>query len=239
MDFSKVNNPSKYGTVEGQIVFIRCSCYLGIASLFIIIVFTSGCVSDPGYMGTPTLQAEIEARPTPESTLPELIENLSSDEPLARVVSAYALRNYDPDEVAIAVPSLVENLHHDYSEVQTSAAFLLGWLGSRAQQAVPDLITMMENNENPVYVRTSAVSALGKIGSVSAVPALAKQLYQGENDGFFKLEKSSAESIAMLTHQKFRDVGDTIYHYSDGIPWIVTDARSWWEQQGQYQDWGK
>jgi HEAT repeat protein len=189
-------------------------------------------------METPTLLAEREARPTPASTLPELFENLSSDEPLARVVSAYALRKYDPDKVAIAIPSLVENLHHDYTEVQTSAAFLLGWLGSRAQQAIPDLIITMENNENPVYVRTSAISALGKIGDVSVVPALARQLSQDENDEFFKVEISSAESIAMLTHQKFRDAGETVYHYSDGIPWIVTDARSWWEEQGQYQDWG-
>ena len=219
-------------------MFIRCNCLRSLMTLLILIVVTLGCANEPQYVGTPTLLAEREARPTPARTLPELIENLSSDEPLARVVSAYALRNYDPDEVAIAVPSLVENLHHDYTEVQTSAAYLLGWLGSRAQQAVPDLIATMENNQNPVFVRTSAVSALGNIGDVAAVPALARQLYQSEKDDFFKIEKSSAESIAMLTHQKFRDAGESVYHYSDDVPWIVIDARSWWEQQGQFQDWG-
>src|SRR3990172_3102168 len=159
-------------SVKGQIMFIRCNCLRSLMTLLILIVVTLGCANEPQYVGTPTLLVEREARPTPARTLPELIENLSSDEPLARVVSAYALRNYDPDEVAIAVPSLVENLHHDYTEVQTSAAYLLGWLGPRAKQAVPDLIVTLENNENHISSRVAAAKALGTIGDISAVPAL-------------------------------------------------------------------
>ena len=214
----------------------RLNCMQSLITLLILTVVTSGCINETQYAGTPTLIAERELRPTPASTLPELIENLSSDEILARVVSAYALRDYDPDEVAVAVPKLVKNLYYDYTEVQLSAAFLLGWLGSRARQAVPDLIATMENNENAADVRYVTASALGEIGDDSAVPALAKQLYQ-DSEFSFHLQINCANSIAILANQKFRDAGSTANHFSDDIPWIVTDARSWWEQTGQYQEW--
>ncbi len=226
-------------------MIIRHNLSQRIITLLIFTIIASGCsnshqtVGPPTLVGTPTLIAESEVRPTPASTLSELVRNMSNDEALVRVVSAYALRDYDPDEVAAAtIQSLINNLYYDYSEVQISAAVVLGWLGPRAQPAVPSLISVMEDTEGDPSVRRSVAEVLAEIGDVSAVPALAKQLYQN-TDSLYFYEIICANSIAILAKQPFRDAGASAYHSTDGIPWIVTDARNWWEKTGQYQDWGK
>jgi HEAT repeat protein len=85
-----------------------------------------------------------------------------------------------------------------------------------------------------VHVRREAAEALGKIGDVSAIPALIQAL-DDEDDGvgFY-----AAESIAILANQDFPEVGASGFHLDEnGIPLIVKAAKLWWKQEGQFQDW--
>jgi len=239
MDSLKIKGSARFKTGKGKNLTAFHHHVQSIITLLAVTIIASGCLNSNQQVGTSTLVAESGARPTPASTLSELVQNLSSDDTIVRVVSAYALQDYDPDEVAaVAIPSLIDNLYNNNTEVQMSAAVLLGSLGSRAQISVPDLIAVMEDIENNLNVRRSAARVLAEIGDVSAVPALAQQLYQDSASSYF-FEISCANSIAILANQKFRDVGASAYHSdADGVPWIVIDARNWWEQTGQYQDWG-
>jgi hypothetical protein len=217
-------------------MFNRFITSRNIVALIITWALLSSCVNPSLTDSIPTV-VEIQPLPTPASTLPGLIENLSHEQPRVRIVSSYELLNYDPDEVVVAIPRLTENLHYDSVYVQESAAIVLGWLGRRAQDTVPDLIDIVESSNTFIGVRAAAAKALGKIEDTSAVPALAKQLNQSSNS-HYTLEIESANSIAKLTNQDFREVDEVVHTLSvDDVPWIVIDARSWWENEGQYQRW--
>ncbi len=49
----------------------------------------------------------------------------------------------------------------------------------------------------------------------------------------------AAESIAKITGEHFRDSGFRGGYFSNkqGVPNIIIDARSWWQEKGQYQNW--
>lgn len=82
-----------------------------------------------------------------------------------------------PDQGA-AVQRAVERLCQDDVRARWQAAYALGELGPAATEAVPALITLLENQREHEYVRGSAAWALGRIGpkAEAAAPLLRQTL---------------------------------------------------------------
>ena len=213
--------------------------YLHIALFSVLIFLTVGCSVKPMPEETPIEMAEWVADPTPADNLPELIANLSSDDPRVRFVSAHALEKYGKEAIK-AVPFLINNLDYEgASDVRRSAAEALGKLGPEAQEAVPKLIDVLQNEEETYQIRFSVVISLGKIKDKTAIPVLISLLYKDDRISE-ELAPISAMSIAQITGEKFEDSDDYIFYGNeDGTLLIVIDARRWWEEKGQYQDWTK
>jgi HEAT repeat protein len=212
--------------VEGGIIFL----------LFLVVGV--GCSTNRIANPTPTSDnalpyAQEDTLPTPAKQLDEIIRNISSDDPGVRLVSIRALENFG-DQAAKAVPALREALFDDSSEIRINSAIQLGNLGPKAVDSVSDLQTVLENDMG-MNVRKWAARSLGMIGSRSSVPILVNSL--DVDNEFLAIE--SAEAIARITGEHFRDAGYTGGYFSNsqGIPNIVIDARKWWEEEGQYQDW--
>ena len=93
-----------------------------------------------------------------------------------------ALRAIDPEaaakvrvftlEASVAVPALIECLHHPQFDVRSSAARALGGYGSEAKLAVPALIEALSASEDSAREWQGAVAALSKIDPEAAVSAL-------------------------------------------------------------------
>ena len=199
--------------------------------LVVHMFFVFGCRQ----LRTPQEPVESVVYPTPADNLSELIDNLSSDDMLVRLVSIRALSEYGP-EAAVAVPSLVLNLYEDPSDIRRAAAIELGLIGPDASEAVQELIEVLEKDD-AYQVRVSAAEALGEIGSQIAVPFLADCVFSTQ-DLSNSLVISCAKSIALITGEDFTDVdGDGYTLNKEGIPLLVADAREWWETTGREQDW--
>jgi HEAT repeat protein len=197
-----------------------------------------GCSTNRAVNPTPTSDnalpyAEEDTLPTPARQLDEIIRNISSDDPGIRLVSIRALENLG-DQATSAVPALRKALFDDWSEIRINSEIQLGSLGPKAIDSVSDLQTVLGNDMN-INVREQAARSLGMIGSRSSVPILANTLYV--DNEYLTIE--SAEAIARITGEHFRDSGYAGGYFSNsqGIPYIVIDARKWWQEKGQYQDW--
>lgn len=213
-----------------------------ICLLSALILVLNGCTTNPTPEKTSQDMVENAADPTPADNLPELVANLSSEDPRVRFVSAYALEQYGK-EAEIAIPALIDNLNYGgYSDVRRSAAVALGKLGPAAREGVPELMTVVQDAQEAVAVRVDAIDALGKIGEESAVPALVTLLFDDKDNKHStdELMLFSARSIAKITGEKFTDSDTQSFVYganAEGIPLIVLDARKWWEEEGQFIDW--
>jgi HEAT repeat protein len=175
--------------------------------------------------------------PTPPSTLPELIVSLGSGNTAERIVAAHVLEDMGP-KAESAIPALIANLDYDYSDVREAAARALGSIGSAAKSAAPQLSAMLLNDTDSVNARRAAAYALGRIGDLSAIPALAEVLNEDQIDNVVGVE--SAKSIAILVNQKFPDSNSTSFSLDvDGVPLIVKAAKAWWLNEGQYQNWAQ
>jgi len=208
-----------------------------INSMAVCIIVCTSCSRVPAEP-TPTPPVETSALPTPAATLPELINDLSSNDMGVRLVSIYTLEEYGDDAV-IAIPLLRENLEVNDVDVREAAAYALGKLGSKAQKAVPDLIIVIQDDSS-YHVRDTAIEALGLIGDSTAIPALATILFEERTtyDPWYGIPISCADAIATITDERFTDTGKGIYTLNeDGIPLLVIDAREWWQEEGQYQNW--
>jgi HEAT repeat protein len=93
-----------------------------------------------------------------------------------------ALRAIDPEaaakvrvfklEASVAVPALIECLHHPQFDVRSRAARALGGFGSEAKLAVPALIEALSASEDSAREWQGAAAALSKIDPEAAVSAL-------------------------------------------------------------------
>ena len=172
--------------------------------------------------------------PTAPSTLPAVVDALSSYSAEARIAAALALSKYGKEAV-VAVPALIQNLYYESTpDVRRAAAIALGELGPDGQSAVPDLIHVLQADE-AVQVRISAAEALGQIRAPSSVPTLAAGLYEESTE----LTIVSSVSIALITGARFPDAhSEHGYRLNEeGVPLIVVSARRWWEQEGKSQNW--
>jgi hypothetical protein len=208
--------------------------------LIIILLLMAGCTVQGN--GVPTQKAtgttdivEYAPPPTPAATLAELVKNLSDENPKVRVVSAYELKEYGKEAI-VALPALRENLFFArYWEVRESAAEALGRLGPDANEAVPDLVSILENMEEIIHVRRAATHALGEIGNTISILSLVPCLYDDDKGD---LSIACAEAIGKISGKEFKEANTGGYTLDNqGRPLIVLEARKWWETEGQYQDW--
>lgn len=203
--------------------------------LNIMTIIVISCSRD--IQNVPAPPMEERSIPTPASTMQELIRNMSSDDMTVRLVSIYELGKYGNGAV-VAIPALIDNLYVEDYDVRVAAAIALGRLGSNAQLATQDLIYMLQN-DHYIHARDAAATALGYIGKRQAVPYLALALYDDNPYKSYNVPISSAVSITKITGEKFSDSDSTTGYRlnEDGIPLIVIDARIWWLEIGQFQDW--
>jgi hypothetical protein len=179
---------------------------------------------------------DLTSYPTPPATIPEMIDTAQSPDYEVRVSAISALGNLGP-EAEPAVPTLVAALSDSVSEVRAMAAYALGDIGPVAATAVPELVKTLQA-DGAGHVRTAAAAALGQLDDTSAVPVLAGILYE-ENAGL-SLQIRAAQSLAYLTENTFTDSEPGPQGLSladDGKPLLLLDARDWWENEGQYQEW--
>jgi hypothetical protein len=199
--------------------------------IFLVGVFaSSGCVPRP----TPLPSGELEASPVPTpSSLEEAISYMHSYTAEERIVGMWAVLDYRSRALDV-IPLITQNLYYQPTdEVRSNAARVLEQLGPIANQAVPDLIDVLQNDSS-INVQIDAAAALGTIGDKKAVPILAQQLYQ--EDRFLSIY--FAKSIALITAERFPDADSQGgYRVRGGVPLIVSAARDWWEKIGQYQNW--
>ena len=186
---------------------------------------------------SPTSLSEESNLPTPALTFPELVKNISSDNMSIRLVSIYALEDYG-DLAETVVPQLITSLYVDDFDVRRASAYILGKLGYKAKSAVPALIYVLEYDDS-LQAREMAAIALGKIGDRSAVPSLATTLSEEESTmDKYVILINCAKSIAYITGEGFTELDSLGYTLNqDGVPLIIMDARIWWENDGQFQNW--
>jgi HEAT repeat protein len=93
-----------------------------------------------------------------------------------------------------AVPALIEELADETSGEE--AAHVLGLIGPRAADAVPNLIAVLNRHQAPASLRSEAAFALGRIGELSAaiVPALSAAL----KDNKMEVREQAAEALGWI-----------------------------------------
>lgn len=117
---------------------------------------------------------------------------LSDADEIVRATAANAVIFLPPAEAARVLTPLL----NDKAEfVRLETAYALG--ETRAADAVPALVGALQKDRS-IMARSAAVSALGKIGSVSAVTALESILRRPANDNEAFLRRSAARSIGEI-----------------------------------------
>jgi HEAT repeat protein len=203
--------------------------------ILLMLTFLASCSQRSTATTIPPM--EIAPLPTAASTLPELVRNMSSNDMTIRLVSTYKLREYG-DEAIVAMPALISNLYVDDSEVRIAATIALKNLGPNAQSATSDLVWVLHNDKY-IHASAEAADALGFIAGRSVIPDLATELFAENPYQSYDIAIPSAKSIARITGERFTDFDSTAGYTldRDGTPLIVVDARKWWQEIGQYQDW--
>lgn len=207
--------------------------------VLLLVIITIGCSQNNTQFRTTEVEFEKVTLPTPADNLDSLVKNISADDPAVRLVSIRALNKYGK-AATMAIPALKEAVYDPITDVRISAIIILGSFGPDASSAVPDLTDILIN-ETTYTVRVQTARSLGQIGSRSAVPSLAETLFENNvhNATNYDLAIEAAVSIAKITDQKFSGGAPQGGYVLDqkGVPLIVLDAREWWEDTGQYQEW--
>lgn len=195
-----------------------------------------------------TSWVHVTQTPRPTAT-PRLIDELiailegpdSQGDDLAYAASELA--RWGP-AAAPAVPALRRALRYPYSsDARDAAAEALGAIGPAAAEAIPDLVEALEDDY--WVIRAQAAYALGSIGKPArcAVPTLAERLWDSNSH----VRMRTAGAIDVITGV---DLVDEVHEPQPGWPvrlqrgWtdseeqrIMTNARTWWIEEGQYLDW--
>jgi hypothetical protein len=164
-----------------------------------------------------------------------LIEVLEEGSILARIMASRKVSSMG-EEAIKAVPALSANLTHEDFEVREATADALGRIGKPAKYALPFLIEALDDNNLKVGDRVAW--AIGELGDISAVPVLAETLYRGSQGDHYRVARRAAHSIEKLTGITFVEPSYKSDWMNElGIPFIVVEARTWWEIEGYTQDW--
>jgi HEAT repeat protein len=116
--------------------------------------------------------------PTAKPIIPDLIKLFRDEYPIVADEASFALHGIGPE----AIPSLMEAFtNSDDPRVQLYAAYSLELFGSQAREAVPTLVSSLQN-KGP-FTCNLAAQALGRIGEDASivVPALAQCLQRETN----------------------------------------------------------
>jgi HEAT repeat protein len=106
--------------------------------------------------------------------LVEMLQDKNNDQRL-RECAGFALGDIGPDAKA-AVPELLELLSSGDEQTKQMTLYPLGKIGDAA--AIPALLSILEDKNQPVVLRAGAAASLGHIGpkAKAAIPALVKGL---------------------------------------------------------------
>jgi len=200
-----------------------------IVLLFLLGVLLNGCVTNTEDYPVEPVSDPI---PTP-STFNDVLLYMEDYSAEKRLTGMWAVLDY-PDKADIAIPLLIQNLYYPTApDIRERAAEILGMLGEKSVSAVPDLISVAKSDTS-INVRVEVAVALGNVGDKEAVPTLVNNLYKNHN----RLGVASARSIAKITGLGFPEANSQGYTLTaNGVPSIVVIAQTWWESEGQYQDW--
>lgn len=110
--------------------------------------------------------------------IPALIQHLNDRNPDVQSDAAWALEQLGKAAPDVVLHHVLPCLDHEHFEVRSTAAELLGKVGSKSDNVIGGLLKAMEDHHHKV--RRSAVEALGEIGnySVTIIIALADHLNQ-------------------------------------------------------------
>ena len=140
-----------------------------------------------------------------------------------------------PITVAEAIARLDEGNH----EAKLGAITFLHGVGEEAAAAVPSLIDNLTNDRQPWQVSASAARLLGAIGprAGEAVPDLISTLHNDNEDD--RVLISVSLGLEEVTGEDFGGKVNGGFYIDEltGLPIIALNAREWWEQEGQYQEW--
>jgi hypothetical protein len=179
--------------------------------------------------------------PRPIAQLIAILEDPNSQGD-ALAYAADELARWGP-AAAPAVPALRYALRYPYSsDARDAAAEALGAIGPAAAEAVPDLVEALEDDY--WVIRAQAAYALGSIGVSArcAVPALAERLR--DSDDCVRICAAKAIDVIAevdLVAEAFPRPGWRSPLPCGGsdseIQQSMTNAQSWWREEGQYLDW--
>lgn len=122
-----------------------------------------------------------------KAAIPNLIATLVQDHRDLRNIVSIALSTIAKNEIK----QLSEALHHSHPKVNFHIAYTLSLIGEDAREAIPDLISVLENSDTER--RFMASYALGKIGK-KAVPDLSAALRHTEN----KIQINAAYALSLI-----------------------------------------
>jgi HEAT repeat protein len=121
--------------------------------------------------------------PTAKPIIPDLIKLFQDEYPMVADEASFALRGIGPE----AIPPLIYAFtNSDDPRVQHYAAYSLGLFRSKAREAVPLLVSSLQNKSSDM--RDTAAWALGRIGEDApvVVPALAQCLQVEADHDFYQ-----------------------------------------------------
>ena len=114
------------------------------------------------------------------------------------------------------MPKLIPALKNDRGCACSSAASTLGWMGEEARSAGPALIQALQQDQS-LYVRSRVALALGKIGSVDAVPALTQSLKDPN-------QEVRASAAKLLGKMRKMEIAPALTQVLQDELWFVRDA---------------
>src|SRR5204862_5062757 len=100
------------------------------------------------------------------------------------------------DAAAPAVPALVAMVRDTQNPSPAWAIIALGRIGPGAQEAVPDLISVLSTKSASVRIREESAIALGRIGD--ARPEVVREVRQALEDNRIAVQRGCLEGLYRL-----------------------------------------
>jgi HEAT repeat protein len=202
--------------------------YLLVLALCVVVL--TAC-SDPTTPKGTFILGDTVATPLPKDVA-TLIPLIASSDIRLQLMAMQTLESFGANG-APAIPSLLIALESDEAAVQLAAIRCLGIIGPPAQPSIPNLLSLLANT-NEGSIQDPIILTLAKIDDSSVVPNLAPMLYSSREPIRF----DAAHALQTLAGKDFITLYERFSPQTDDEP-LVDAARTWWEQDGKYQEWGR